>query len=111
MALGYPQDHHGDRDMAASDPEVSRGKRQGQSGGLFFTSLQMTHWRNFQGQVEMTLAPRVFLLGPNASGKSNVLDALRFLRDTADQGLQAAISSRGGMGAIRSFHARRTTRV
>ena len=67
----------------------------------------MTHWRNFQGQVEMTLAPRVFLLGPNASGKSNVLDALRFLRDTADQGLQAAISSRGGMGAIRSFHARR----
>ncbi len=107
MALGYPQDHHGDRDMAASDPEVSRGKRQGQSGGLFFTSLQMTHWRNFQGQVEMTLAPRVFLLGPNASGKSNVLDALRFLRDTADQGLQAAISSRGGMGAIRSFHARR----
>ena len=28
----------------------------------------------------MPLAPRVFLLGPNASGKSDVLDALRFLR-------------------------------
>ncbi len=46
----------------------------------------MTHWRNFQGQVETTLAPRVFLLGPNASGKSNVLDALRFLRDTDGPG-------------------------
>ena len=55
----------------------------------------------------MDLTQRVFLLGPNASGKSNVLDALRFLRDTADQGLQAAIQNRGGMGAIRSLHARR----
>ena len=67
----------------------------------------MVHWRNCHGQVDMPLAPRMFLLGPNASGKSNVLDALRFLRDTADQGLQAAIGSRGGMGAIRCLHARR----
>ncbi|MYG46120.1 MAG: AAA family ATPase [Synechococcus sp. SB0675_bin_6] len=62
----------------------------------------MVHWRNFHGQVDMPLAPRMFLLSPNASGKSNVLDALRFLRDTADQGLQAAISSRGGMGATKT---------
>ena len=59
----------------------------------------MVHWRNFQGQVDMPLTPRVFLLGPNASGKSNVLDALRFLRDTADQGLQAAINSRESTGS------------
>lgn len=95
------------RQMTARDSEIRRDKRQGQSGGLFFTSLQMVHWRNFQGQVDISLTPRVFLLGPNASGKSNILDALRFLRDTADKGLQAAISSRGGMGAIRSLHARR----
>ena len=94
--------------MATRHPEASCAKPQGHSGGLFFTSLQMVHWRNFQGQVDMPLAPRVFLLGPNASGKSNVLDALRFLRDTAAQGLQTAINSRGGMGAIRSLHARRT---
>ncbi|MCY4054479.1 MAG: AAA family ATPase [Cyanobacteria bacterium MAG CAR4_bin_6] len=93
--------------MATRNPEAPSDKRQGQSGGLFFTSLQMVHWRNFHGQVEIPLAPRVFLLGPNASGKSNVLDALRFLRDTADQGLQDAIRSRGGMGAIRCLHARR----
>ena len=84
--------------MTARDSEIPRDKRQGQSGGLFFTSLQMVHWRNFQGQADISLAPRVFLLGPNASGKSNILDALRFLRDTADKGLQAAINSRGGMG-------------
>ena len=94
--------------MATRDPEAPRDKRQGQSGGLLFTSLRMKHWRNFHEQVHMRLAPRTFLLGPNASGKSNVLDALRFLRDTADQGLQAAISSRGGMGAIRCLHARQS---
>jgi len=93
--------------MTARDSAIPHDKRQSQSGGLFFTSLQMVHWRNFQGQVDISLAPRVFLLGPNASGKSNILDALRFLRDTADKGLQAAINSRGGMGAIRSLHARR----
>ena len=93
--------------MATRDPEAPCAKPQGQSGPLFFTSLEMVHWRNFQGQVNMDLTQRVFLLGPNASGKSNMLDALRFLRDTADQGLQAAIQNRGGMGAIRSLHARR----
>ena len=93
--------------MATREPENPRQQRQSQGGGLFFTSLQMVHWRNFHGPVDMPLAPRMFLLGPNASGKSNVLDALRFLRDTADQGLRAAIGSRGGMGAIRSLHARR----
>ena len=86
--------------MATRAPQAPRTNPQDQGGGLFFTFLQMVHWRNFQGQVDMPLTPQVFLLGPNASGKSNVLDGLRFLRDTADQGLQAAISSRGGMGAI-----------
>ena len=94
--------------MATSNPATPGGKkRQGQGGGLFFTSLKMVHWRNFQGETEINFAPRVFLLGPNASGKSNVLDALRFLRDTADKGLQAALGSRGGMGAVRSLPARR----
>lgn len=104
----YPQENQAPEKMATRDPEApSTNKPQGQSGPLFFTSLEMVHWRNFQGQVNMDLSQRVFLLGPNASGKSNVLDALRFLRDTADQGLQTAIQNRGGMGAIRSLHARR----
>ena len=65
------------------------------------------NWRNFEGEVNIDLAPRVFLVGPNASGKSNVLDALRFLRDTADQGLQTAISNRGGMKTICNLNARK----
>ena len=67
----------------------------------------MVHWRNFQGQVDMPLAPQVFLLGPNASGKSNVLDALRFLRDTAGPGLAGRHQQPGEhrvLGGIRIHH-------
>jgi predicted ATPase len=51
---------------------------------------------------------RLFILGPNASGKSNFLDALRFLRDLAVDGggLQQAIRDRGGMARVRNLAAR-----
>jgi predicted ATPase len=55
----------------------------------------------------------VFLVGPNASGKSNLLDAIRFLRDIADPqgGLQRAVGTRHGVSQIRSLHARRYPNV
>ena len=73
---------------------------------MFITALNMRHWRNFRGPVDVRLRRRAFLIGPNASGKSNVLDALRFLRDTAGHGLNEAVRSRGGMGEIRTLQAR-----
>ena len=73
---------------------------------MFITSLHMRHWRNFRGPVDVRLRRRAFLIGPNASGKSNVLDALRFLRDTAGHGLKEAVRLRGGMGEIRTLQAR-----
>src|SRR3954447_5399695 len=71
-----------------------------------FTRLQLENWRNFRS-VDVPLAQRVFVVGPNASGKSNLLDAIRFLRDVADPagGLRRAVDERRGMDAIRSIHA------
>lgn len=74
-----------------------------------FTHLKLENWRNFLS-ADVALQRRVFLVGPNASGKSNLLDALRFLKDIADPqggGFQAAINRRGGVSQIRSLHARR----
>ncbi len=73
---------------------------------LRFTRLSMRAWRNFNRKAELKLGPRTFLIGPNASGKSNVLDALRFLRDVAESGLGKAVEIRGGMGEVRSLHAK-----
>jgi predicted ATPase len=77
-----------------------------------FTRIRLENWRNFLS-VDVPLQRRVFLVGPNASGKSNFLDAFRFLRDIADPkgGFQAAVSKRGGVSQIRSLHARRYPNV
>ena len=68
--------------------------------------LVMTAWRNFRQETSLTLRGRTFFVGPNASGKSNILDALRFIRDVAAMGLNDAVSVRGGMRDVRSLHAR-----
>ena len=77
-----------------------------------FTSLRITNWRNFRS-AEVPLRPRTFIVGPNASGKSNLLDAFRFLKEIAERGgtLYGAIERRGGIKAIRSLHAREKTDV
>ena len=71
----------------------------------------MTAWRNFRQETSLTLRGRTFFVGPNASGKSNILDALRFIRDVAAMGLNDAVSVRGGMRDVRSLHARQFREV
>src|ERR1700684_1588175 len=46
---------------------------------------------------DVTLAPLTILVGRNASGKSNFLDALAFLRDALDDGLDSALENHGGV--------------
>lgn len=75
---------------------------------MHFTRLTLKNWRNFR-EVNVALRERMFLVGPNASGKSNLLDVFRFLRDLADPrgGLPQAVERRGGISRLRSLHARR----
>ncbi|MFF0967600.1 AAA family ATPase [Streptomyces sp. NPDC003703] len=75
---------------------------------LRFTSLQVTNWRNF-ARFSVDLRPRMFLVGPNAAGKSNFLDCFRFLSDivSVGGGFEAAVARRGGVSMIRSLAARR----
>ena len=74
---------------------------------MIITRLKLTNWRNFT-DVDVPLLDRAFIIGPNASGKSNLLDAIRFLRDVAKReggGLQSAVGRRGGVRQIRSLSA------
>lgn len=74
---------------------------------LRFQSLELRNWRNFR-QVSVELERRVFLVGPNASGKSNLLDVFVFLHDlvSVGGGFQEAVRKRGGVGSIRALSAR-----
>jgi predicted ATPase len=82
------------------------------AGTMRFGQIQLRNWKNFQ-HTDLDVQNRVFLVGPNASGKSNFLDALRFLRDLAAPGggLQQAVNRRGGVSAIRCLAARRYSDV
>jgi predicted ATPase len=77
-----------------------------------FTRIRLKNWRNFV-DVDVEVANRVFLVGANATGKSNFLDALRFLRDIVitGGGLQAAVQYRGDITKIRSLFARESSAV
>ena len=77
---------------------------------MIISKIQLKNWKNF-GDVNAVCGKRVFLIGPNASGKSNFLDALRFLRDVAQDGLKKAVDMRGGVKAIRYLCARRPPNV
>ena len=77
---------------------------------MMITRIQLKNWKNF-GDVNAVCGKRVFLIGPNASGKSNFLDALRFLRDVSQDGLKKAVDARGGMKAVRFLCARKPSDV
>lgn len=75
---------------------------------MIISRLIIKNWKNFK-EADIHLQERVFIVGANASGKSNLLDVFRFLRDIAKSGggLQKAVTDRGGISKIRSLAARR----
>ncbi|MBV2164247.1 MAG: AAA family ATPase [Comamonas sp.] len=75
--------------------------------------VKLKNWRNFR-IFDAPMRDVTYILGPNASGKSNFLDAFRFLRDVskpAGGGLQSAVIARGGISKLRCLHARRDPEV
>ena len=59
--------------------------------------------RNFKSirELDLELGPLTVLVGPNASGKSNVLDVLRFISHALRESLVSAIRARGGIEGVR----------
>ncbi|WP_105431731.1 AAA family ATPase [Neorhizobium sp. T6_25] len=75
---------------------------------MIITKLHLQNWRNFKS-ADATLRDVTYVLGINASGKSNFLDVFRFLRDVAKStggGLQKAVSDRGTLKKLRCLRAR-----
>ena len=76
---------------------------------MYIEKVEIKNWKNFRNPGPVLLGRRLFLIGPNASGKSNFLDVFRFLRDLAISGggLSKAVDLRSGVSAIRCLAARR----
>lgn len=79
---------------------------------MIISQIELVNWKNFH-HCRVDLSERTFIVGANASGKSNFMDAFRFLHDLAKAGggLQTAVAARGGMTKIRCLAARKRTDV
>ncbi|TAH42115.1 MAG: chromosome segregation protein SMC [Betaproteobacteria bacterium] len=80
---------------------------------MLITRVRLKNWRNFR-TLDLPLREVTYVLGPNASGKSNLLDVFRFLRDLSKPkggGLQAAVADRDGISKLRCLHARKDNEV
>jgi predicted ATPase len=66
--------------------------------------LRSAHIRHYKSldDVQVTFSDGItVLVGPNAAGKSNIVDALRFVRDAVASDLDQAVTSRGGLARVR----------
>ena len=72
------------------------------------THVEIENYKSIKstGKVPLRLEPLTVLVGQNATGKSNFVDALRFLPHALDAGLEPAVRDRDGPPAIRRQPAR-----
>ncbi|BCW95877.1 MAG: chromosome segregation protein SMC [Fimbriimonadales bacterium] len=67
--------------------------------------LRLRNFRSFR-DASVELRPLNILVGANASGKTNLVQAFRFLRDLARHGLEDAVGMQGGAEYLTNLHSR-----
>ncbi len=65
--------------------------------------LVVSNFRSLGEEVVLRPGPLTVLVGPNGSGKSNVVDVFRFIAESIRVGLEAAITKRQGISALRRW--------
>ncbi|MER6248897.1 AAA family ATPase [Streptomyces griseorubiginosus] len=70
----------------------------------FLTRVRVENYRSI-ASCDVRLGPLTILAGPNAAGKSNFLDAIRFVRDALASSPGQALDPRGGLEEVLHRHA------
>ena len=66
----------------------------------FITRVVLKNYKSIAA-CDVRLGPLTFLVGRNGAGKSNFLDALRFVADALNSSLDHAVRDRGGINDVR----------
>jgi predicted ATPase len=67
--------------------------------------VTVSNFRSIGPDTHLHLGRITALVGPNGSGKSALVDVLRFVSDTLHTGLEAAVTKRHGITALRRWSA------
>lgn len=73
--------------------------------------LRISNYRSVGKDQVLAFDDLTVLVGTNGSGKSNLVDALSFVRDAMLNGLNGAITDRGGIQAVRRWSSGRPFNV
>ena len=65
------------------------------------TAVQIRNYKSLAQVGVVNLEPFTVLVGPNATGKSNFLNALAFVQESLSSTIEFTLKSRGGIGAVR----------
>lgn len=72
---------------------------------MLITKIHISNFKNF-GDVEVNLGEMSVIVGANASGKSNFIKALKFIKDIKESGIDNAISMAGGIEYLRNIQSK-----
>jgi predicted ATPase len=68
---------------------------------MYIKNIKLSNFRTFE-EIDIELGMFNVLIGTNASGKSNFIHAIKFVKDIAESGLDSAISLQGGIEYARN---------
>ena len=63
--------------------------------------IRLANFKSFGPSTTIPLSPFSVFIGPNAAGKSNLIDAFRFLQECVKDGIKAAAERRDGWNLLR----------
>jgi len=69
---------------------------------MYLKNIKLSNFRTFEA-IDTDLGMFNVLIGTNASGKSNFIQIIKFIKDIAENGLDSAISLQGGIEYVRNI--------
>ncbi len=69
---------------------------------MLISKISLSNFKSFE-HIEVSLGDMNVIVGANASGKSNFIQALKFVQNMRDFGIDNAISLVGGINYLRNF--------